>query len=94
MNLTDSTIINSVLEYQTPVPWNGWLMDWLTRLNPGETKEFAISYSFDTIIGKGNYEAFFEYPGLSYQVSLFDLFQAKGRIWLGDITATRKITVN
>jgi len=94
MNLTDSTIINSVLEYQTPVPWNGWLMDWLTQLNPGETKKYTVSYSFDTIIGKGNYEAFFEYPGLSYQVSIIDLFQAKGRIWLGDITASRKITVN
>ena len=94
LNLANNTVINSVLESQTPVPWNGWSMDWLTQLNPGETKNYTVSYSFDTIIGTGDYLAFLEYPGLSYQVSSFDLFQAKGRIWLGNITATRNISVN
>lgn len=94
MNLSDSTIINSILESQTPVPWNGWSMDWLTQLNPGETRNYTVSYSFDSNVGSGNYLAFFDYPGLSYQVSSFDLFQAKGRIWLGHITATREVPVN
>lgn len=94
MNLSDSTIINSILESQTPVPWNGWSMDWLTQLNPGETRNYTVSYSFDSNVGSGNYLAFFDYPGLSYQVSSFDLFQAKGRIWLGHITSTRQVPVN
>lgn len=93
-NTDDNTIINSELDYQEPVPANGWSMDWLTMLSTGATKEFTLSYSFTSDVKTGNYNAYFEFPGLANQVEIHDLVQVTGRIWLGDITAVKNISVN
>jgi hypothetical protein len=92
-DLASDSIIPSVLESQTPVPWNGWSMDWLTTLNPGESRRFTLNYSFEKDINPGDYLAWFEYPGLSYQIAIEELNQNSGRIWLGDIEALTGVTV-
>jgi|WetSurSiteA1Bulk_404760.scaffolds.fasta_scaffold00937_1 hypothetical protein len=92
-NLATNNIIASKLEYQAPVPSNGWKKEWLTELSPGESASFVFVYSFDKVIGPGNYRAWFDYPGLSSQVDIDEVFQASGRIWLGDITAAKNIAI-
>jgi len=41
----------------------------------------------------GEYKASFEYPGLSYQVGLDELFQDGARVWLGEIGINEIITI-
>ena len=86
-------MITTVLEFQTPVPWNGWSKDWLTQLSPGASKMFTVTYTFEEAVTPGSYSAWFVYPGLSSQVDLNELIQTSGRIWLGDITAVKNITI-
>jgi hypothetical protein len=93
-DLTNNNLTQSVLEFQTPVPWNGWNKDWLTQLEPEKSQLFTLTYSFDQPVNPGNYLAFIEYPGLSSQVDINELFQSSGRIWLGNITAVKNITIH
>ncbi len=93
-DLTNNNTIQSVLEFQTPVPWNSWNKDWLTQLDREKSKLFTLNYSFNQIVNPGNYLALIEYPGLSSQVDLNELFQSSGRIWLGSITAVKNISVH
>ncbi len=92
-DMTRTKIISTVLEFQTPVPWNGLSKDWLTQLSPGASKMFTVTYTFEEAVTPGSYSAWFVYPGLSSQVDLNELIQTSGRIWLGDITAVKNITI-
>lgn len=92
-NMSDDSKFQSIHEWQSPEPWNSWSMDWLSRINPGESKSFTLNYSFSSDVAPGTYQAWFEYPGLSFQVAIDQLFQTSGRIWLGDITPNTTITV-
>jgi len=92
-DLATNRIIASKLVYQAPVPSDGWNKDWLTELSSGESALFTFIYSFDNVISPGNYSAWFDYPGLSSQVDIDEVFQASGRIWLGDITSVKPITI-
>ena len=92
-NLETNNIIASKLEFQAPIPADGWKKEWLTLISPGGSVLFTLNYSFGKVISPGNYSAWFEYPGLSSQVDIQEVFQLNGRIWLGDITAVRIITI-
>ncbi len=92
-DLATNNIIASKLEFQTPNPADGWKKEWLTLISPGGSVLFTFNYSFNKVISPGNYSAWFEYPGLSSQVDIQDVFQTTGRIWLGDITAVRIIAI-
>jgi len=83
----------STIQHYTPDPWNSWDSEWLTALKSGESKEFTLNYPVTSPISPGNYHAIFSFPGLSYQVSRDQLYQAEGRIWLGDVTLRQEITV-
>jgi hypothetical protein len=77
----------------SPVPWNIWKKEWLTRIKSGETRTISITYEkFDTI-PSGTYRTSFEFPGLTYQVDQKDLQQSDGRIWLGRLSTTKNITL-
>lgn len=76
-----------------PDPWNSWRMEWLTELDPGESKTFTFTYSPGTMPASGEYKVVFDFPGLSYQVSADDLYQGESRIWLGDILFSQKMTI-
>lgn len=85
-------IFSSTIQHSTPDPWDRWSSDWLTLLNPGESKTFTLTYPLVEPLPAGNYNAVFNYPGLSYQVSHDDLFQESGRIWLGDVLIKKAIS--
>jgi len=92
-DLATNNIIASKLEYQAPNPSDSWKKEWLTLISPGGSVLFTLNYKFDKVISPGNYSAWFEYPGLSSQIDIHDVFQTTGRIWLGDITAVRIIAI-
>ncbi len=88
-----TTVYNSDIERQNPSPWNSWKIDWLSRITPGESKTFVFNYPVGSPLNPGEYHAFFEFPGLSYQVNKDQLIQDNGRIWLGDIRAKKDIVI-
>jgi hypothetical protein len=91
--------INSSITYvkfpaQAPSPWNGWKIDWLSKINPDESKTFLFNYPVTSPLSTGEYTVSFEYPGLTFQVIKDQLIQNETRIWLGDIRISKKIVVN
>jgi len=77
------------IPHQSPTPWNGWKIEWLSSLSTNETKTFVINYPIESPLNPGEYSVSFEYPGLHYQVSKDDLVQGTGRIWLGSLKVTK-----
>jgi hypothetical protein len=76
-----------------PVPWNSWNMGWLSLIKMGGKIDISILYDqFDTI-PPGQYQASFQFPGLTYQIKKSDIQQEEGRIWLGEMTITKDITI-
>lgn len=74
-----------------PDPWNGWKKEWLTLLRSNESKKITIEYPTFTTLPSGRVKAYFEYPGLSFQVSREEVQQDNGRIWLGKLSMVREI---
>lgn len=93
-DLANNEIFSSTIQHQVPDPWNGWEMDWLSEIKSGNSMEFAINYPLNNPLATGEYNARFEFPGLSYQVEKDDLIQNGNRIWLGDITLKKHITID
>jgi len=91
--LNNNVAFSSNVTHQKPEPWNSWSSEWLSILKSGDSKSFTINYTIETPINPGEYNASFEFPGLAYQVSKGQLYQANGRIWLGDINLKREITI-
>ena len=92
-NLNYDIVFSSNIEYETPSPWNSWKIEWLSQLKSGESKQFKINYTIGTPINPGEYNALFVFPGLEFQVTKEQLFQTGGRIWLGNVQANKKITI-
>jgi hypothetical protein len=92
-NKETNEVTATILESQTPVPWNGWSKEWLSLLGPGESRIFTLNYSFGSVVPPGSYIAWFEYPGLSIQVDIDEVFQESGRIWLGSVKCAKGIDI-
>ena len=86
-------LFSSNIQHQKPEPWNSWNIDWLSQIKSGESREFIINYTITEAIPSGEYVASFEFPGLSNQVSLEQLYQGTDRIWLGGISFKKRIIV-
>lgn len=84
-------VFSSNIEHQQPDPWNSFNIDWLSLLKSGDSRQFTINYTIDSPLNPSEYFAFFEFPGLAYQVTLDNLNQDNNRIWLGDIRLTKQI---
>jgi len=70
-----------------------WSMQWLNLIKKGDEIAISILYDqFDTIPA-GQYQASFQFPGLTYQVTKDDIQQSAGRIWLGKLNTTKYITI-
>lgn len=89
-----NNVFESNIESQIPDPWDSYTSDWLSQFKSGETVSFSINYSVGTIFSPGQYKLLFEFPGLSYQVEKDHLIQNGNRIWLGDITLRKYITID
>jgi len=92
-DLAYKDVFTSNFQYQVPDPKNSFQIGWLSLLKSGESKQYTINYTINNPLAPGEYNATFVFPGLSYQVSLDQLYQGTSRIWMGDIQATKKITI-
>jgi len=92
-DLNNNEIFSQGIAPQTPNPWDSWNINWLSQLKAGESKQFTLIYSMSRILVPGEYKASFQFPGLEFQISRENLYQPEGRIWLGNIEATKKILI-
>ena len=92
-DLSHNEVFSSTIQHQAPVPWNSWEMEWLSELKSGESKEYSITYSMNNPLSPGEYQATFKFPGLKFQVKKDQLYQGNSRIWLGDISLRKMVTV-
>jgi hypothetical protein len=86
-------VFSSSIIPEIPTPYDSWKTDWLSELKSGDSRQFTINYSISTVINPGEYNASFEFPGLTHGVTKDQLFQNSTRIWIGDIFLTHKITL-
>lgn len=93
-DLDHNEVFSSSIQHQAPDPWNSWKIDWLSELKSGEAKEYTISYTINNALNPGEYYADFHFPGMTYQVAKDQLYQGNSRIWLGDITHKKRISIN
>ena len=93
VNKDQPEIVYCLINPQSPVPYNSWKMEWFSLLKSGESFQLNMDYSFANPLKKGNYIAWFDFPGMTYQISKGDLMQTNGRIWLGKVTASKKIVI-
>jgi hypothetical protein len=75
--------------YDSPSTIDAWSLGWLTELEPGDSKEFTLSYMLNSQMSPGDYKITFKFPGLSRQITRDQLYQDNNRIWLGDIKLTK-----
>jgi hypothetical protein len=92
-NVNHEEVFSSQIQPETPSPWNSWKPEWLSVLQSGASRQFTINYSMSSPLNPGEYTASFEFPGLSLGITHDQLFQSNGRIWIGDVSVNKKITV-
>ncbi|TAL63405.1 MAG: hypothetical protein EPN88_12285 [Bacteroidetes bacterium] len=92
-DLAHNDVFSGNIQHQAPDPWNSWKIDWLSELKSGDSKEFTINYTINNPINPGEYDTYFEFPGLAYQVTKDQLYQGSYRIWLGDISLNKRRTI-
>jgi hypothetical protein len=93
-NASHETVFINGIESEKPSPWNSWKTEWLSELKSGESKQFTISYIMASPLSPGKYDALFEFPGLSYQVSREQLYQGNSRIWRGELPGKKEIIID
>jgi len=92
-NITQKKVFSYNTDFQAPSPWNSWSKDWLSELKSGDSKQFTFYYTINSTLTPGDYRVSFEFPGLSNQITKDQLFQHNKRIWLGDISLTKKLKI-
>jgi len=92
-NISQNKLFFCNIEHQILSPWNTWNIEWLTELKSGDSKQFTFEYEIDSPFTPGDYKVSFEFPGLSSQITKDQLYQGRKRVWLGDITMTKKIKI-
>jgi hypothetical protein len=88
-NVAEQAIFQISFDSDSPLSMDTWSLDWMTELEPGDSKEFTLSYTLSSQISPGDYKITFRFPGLSRQITRDQLYQDDRRIWLGDITLMR-----
>lgn len=86
-------VFSGAITPEIPSPYDSWKTDWLSELKSGDSRQFTINYSISTPINPGEYNASFEFPGITHGVTKDQLFQNGTRIWIGDKFVTKKITL-
>ncbi|MCX6221478.1 MAG: hypothetical protein NTZ69_10870 [Bacteroidia bacterium] len=92
-DLGHNEVFSGNIQHLAPDPWNSWKSEWLSELKSGDSKQFTINYAINNPISPGEYDTTFEFPGLAYQVTKEQLYQGNSRIWLGDISLNKRITI-
>jgi hypothetical protein len=90
-NQEHANVFTNDVETEKPVPWNSWKSEWLSELKTGESRHYKFIYTLKSQLAAGKYSAIFEFPGLSYQVTMDQLYKGNSRIFLGDITQNKNL---
>lgn len=90
-DMENRQVFTSGILHEAPDPWNSWKTEWLSELQPGVSMTFTINDTIDAPLDPGEYRAIFEFPGLSYQIPIDQLYQGDARIWLGDVQGYKRI---
>ena len=77
----------------SPQPWDDWKTEWLYLLKKGEQISRTMTLQKYEYISPGEYSCSFSYPGLSHRISKDERSQANGKIWMGNISATKIIQI-
>lgn len=81
-------------ELSNPDAAVSWDPAWLSLLEHDTSDTLTIVYEHFDPVPYGSYDAFFTFPGLTYQVDWEDLNQDNGRIWLGEILLHKKLEIS
>lgn len=92
-NAANEYVFTSNIEVEFPSPSNIWKIEWLSSLKSGDSRQFTLNYTLSSALNQGEYTALFEFPGLTSQVSIDQLVQNGNRIWLGDVQANKRFTI-
>ena len=93
VNKDQPEFIYCIINPEGPTPFDSWKMEWLSLLKSGESIQLDIDYSLENPLKKGNYIAYFTFPGFTYQISREDLNQPDGRIWLGKVSGGKRLII-
>lgn len=93
VNKDQPEFIYCIIDPQSPTPYDSWKIDWLSLLKSGESIRLNIDYNIGNPLKKGNYIAYFTFPGFTYQISKVDLNQLNGRIWLGKVSGSKEFII-
>jgi hypothetical protein len=96
LHLSDSKTHQSFthcLDVYCPEPWDSWSQDWLSLIMSNESIIISITYNCFEPVPKGNYRAYFTFPGLTYQVAKSEIQQNQGRIWLGELDLEKDVSI-
>lgn len=92
-NINTGSVVKATITPKTPVPLNGWQPEWLTKVSPGATRSYTFMYPVNPRLGPGQYDVSFIYPGLTSQVDINKLYNNGARIWLGEVSTTKRFTI-
>jgi hypothetical protein len=97
LRITDNTTHESYgyhIRTQQPEPFDSWDKEWFYLIRRNEKKSFTLYYAQFDISPKGQYDAYFRFPGLNFQIKhKEDLTDDNGRIWLGGIDVKKSMTI-
>ena len=84
----------SNIDPEQPPSLTYWSREWFSVLKSGKSNQYSITYYPDSPLPPGNYIAYFTFPGLlGFRVSLDQLQQPDGRIWLGYVKTSKSIVI-
>ena len=89
----DSGWLVHLEEVISPEPWDSWDAGWLELLEGHSSRTYTITYDQFDKVPPGQYDAFFRFPGL-HHVEQSEIERSDGRIWLGEISFTSRVTLN
>ena len=93
VNKDQPEFIYCIINPESPTPFDSWNMEWLSLLKSGESIRLDINYNLENPLKKGNYIAYFTFPGFTFQISQDDLNQPNGRIWLGKVSGSKRLII-
>lgn len=71
---------------EAPEPWNYWSKEWLSEIQPNESKELVFTYNLGAVPAGQELRFSFDFPSPSLAIKSRNDLDIKGsRIWLGSI---------
>lgn len=77
---------------QSPEPWNYWTKEWLSEIQPNESKDLVFTYNLGTVPAGQELRFSFDFPSPELSIkNRNDLYFKSSRIWLGSVGDTKVV---